>query len=121
VSCDQRRRGGIVVSHKGVWRCLRRQGLNTRAKRLSLVAGYAAAAEGGAGAELVEVVLDQRLDERCTAGDEDVTADLPLQLGFFQPPRSNPSAPPGSSITPSRVMNSDTTSFPITRLLLRRS
>jgi transposase len=35
--------GGIVVSHNGVWRCLRRHGLNTRQKRLSLVAGYAAA------------------------------------------------------------------------------
>jgi transposase InsO family protein len=34
--------GGILVSHNGVWRCLRRHGLNTRAKRLSLVAGYAA-------------------------------------------------------------------------------
>jgi transposase InsO family protein len=34
--------GGIVVSHNGVWRCLKRHGLNTRAKRLSLVAGYAA-------------------------------------------------------------------------------
>ena len=34
--------GGIVVSHNGVWRCLCRHGLNTRAKRLSLVAGYAA-------------------------------------------------------------------------------
>jgi transposase InsO family protein len=34
--------GGIRVSHNGVWRCLRRHGLNTRAKRLSLVAGYAA-------------------------------------------------------------------------------
>jgi transposase InsO family protein len=38
----QERWGGIVVSHNGVWRCLRRHGLNTRAKRLSLVAGYAA-------------------------------------------------------------------------------
>ena len=34
--------GGIVVSHNGVWRCLRRHGLNTRQKRLSLLAGYAA-------------------------------------------------------------------------------
>jgi transposase InsO family protein len=34
--------GGIVVSHNGVWRCLRRHGLNTRQRRLSLVAGYAA-------------------------------------------------------------------------------
>jgi transposase len=34
--------GGLVVSANGVWRCLRRHGLNTRAKRLSLVAGYAA-------------------------------------------------------------------------------
>jgi transposase InsO family protein len=33
---------GIAVSHNGVWRCLKRHGLNTRAKRLSLVAGYAA-------------------------------------------------------------------------------
>jgi transposase InsO family protein len=34
--------GGILVSHNGVWRVLRRHGLNTRAKRLSLVAGYRA-------------------------------------------------------------------------------
>ena len=34
--------GGIVVSPNGVWRCLRRHGLNTRAKRLSLIAGYRA-------------------------------------------------------------------------------
>lgn len=34
--------GGLVVSHNGVWRCLRRHGLNTRSKRLSLVSGYAA-------------------------------------------------------------------------------
>jgi transposase InsO family protein len=34
--------GGIVVSANGVWRCLCRHGLNTRAKRLSLVAGYRA-------------------------------------------------------------------------------
>ena len=34
--------GGIVVSANGVWRCLRRHGLNTRAKRLSLVAGHRA-------------------------------------------------------------------------------
>jgi transposase InsO family protein len=34
--------GGIVVSHNGVWRCLKRHGLNTRRQRLSLVAGYAA-------------------------------------------------------------------------------
>lgn len=34
--------GGIIVSPNGVWCCLRRHGLNTRAKRLSLVAGYRA-------------------------------------------------------------------------------
>jgi transposase InsO family protein len=34
--------GGIVVSPVSVWRVLRRHGLNTRSKRLSLVAGYAA-------------------------------------------------------------------------------
>ena len=34
--------GGLSVSANGVWRCLRRHGLNTRAKRLALVAGYAA-------------------------------------------------------------------------------
>jgi transposase InsO family protein len=34
--------GGIVVSPNGAWRVLRRHGLNTRAKRLSLVAGYRA-------------------------------------------------------------------------------
>jgi len=34
--------GGIVVSHNGVWRVLCRHGLNTRARRLSLVAGYRA-------------------------------------------------------------------------------
>ena len=34
--------GGIVVSPNGVWRTLRRHGLNTRAKRLALIAGYRA-------------------------------------------------------------------------------
>src|SRR5215218_6633552 len=34
--------GGIVVSANGVWKVLRRHGLNTRAKRLGLIAGYAA-------------------------------------------------------------------------------
>jgi transposase InsO family protein len=34
--------GGIIVSANGVWRVLRRHGLNTRTKRLSLVAGYRA-------------------------------------------------------------------------------
>ena len=34
--------GGLEVSANGVWLCLRRHGLNTRSKRLSLVAGYAA-------------------------------------------------------------------------------
>ena len=37
--------GGIRLSHNGVWRVLRRHGLNTRAKRLGLVAGYAAPPE----------------------------------------------------------------------------
>jgi transposase InsO family protein len=37
--------GGLKVSANGVWRVLKRHGLNTRAKRLGLVAGYAAPAE----------------------------------------------------------------------------
>lgn len=44
VSSELRREkwGGIVVSPNGVWKVLCRHGLNTRAKRLGLVAGYAA-------------------------------------------------------------------------------
>src|SRR5437660_12826642 len=34
--------GGIVVSPNGVWKVLCRHGLSTRAKRLGLIAGYAA-------------------------------------------------------------------------------
>jgi transposase len=34
--------GGLLVSPNGVWRVLRRHGLNTRARRLALVAGYRA-------------------------------------------------------------------------------
>lgn len=37
--------GGIRLSPNGVWRVLRRHGLSTRAKRLALVAGYAAPPE----------------------------------------------------------------------------
>ena len=37
--------GGIVLSPNGVWRVLRRHGLSTAAKRLGLVAGYAAPPE----------------------------------------------------------------------------
>jgi hypothetical protein len=39
------KRGGIVVSPNGVWKVLCRHGLNTRAKRLGLIAGYAAPSE----------------------------------------------------------------------------
>jgi transposase InsO family protein len=44
VSSELRRKkwGGIVVSPNGVWKVLSRHGLNTRAKRLALIAGYAA-------------------------------------------------------------------------------
>jgi transposase InsO family protein len=34
--------GGLRISANGIWRCLRRHGLNTRTRRLALVAGYAA-------------------------------------------------------------------------------
>jgi transposase InsO family protein len=34
--------GGLRLSPSGIWRILRRHGLNTRAKRLGLIAGYAA-------------------------------------------------------------------------------
>jgi transposase InsO family protein len=34
--------GVVIVSANGVWRCLCRHGLNTRGKRLSLIAGYRA-------------------------------------------------------------------------------
>jgi len=37
--------GGLALSPNGVWRVLRRHGLSTRAKRLGLVAGYAAPPE----------------------------------------------------------------------------
>ena len=37
--------GGILLSANGVWRVLGRHGLNTRAKRYGLVAGYAAPPE----------------------------------------------------------------------------
>jgi transposase InsO family protein len=44
ISAELRRAlwGGLEVSANGIWLCLRRHGLNTRSKRLSLVAGYAA-------------------------------------------------------------------------------
>ena len=37
--------GGLRISANGVWRVLKRHGLNTRRKRLALVAGYAAVYE----------------------------------------------------------------------------
>jgi transposase InsO family protein len=37
--------GGLRISANGVWRVLRRHGLNTRQKRLALIAGYAAVYE----------------------------------------------------------------------------
>lgn len=47
VSAELRRAkwGGYVISPSGVYRVLRRHGLNTRARRRSLVAGYAAGTE----------------------------------------------------------------------------
>jgi transposase len=38
--------GGLRISPNGVWRVLRRHGLNTRSRRLALVAGNAAATSG---------------------------------------------------------------------------
>jgi transposase len=55
--------GGLVVSGNGVWRCLRRHGLNTRAKRLSLVAGYAAPYEPPRPAPLEQHVEAERPGE----------------------------------------------------------
>jgi transposase InsO family protein len=45
VTLAQERWGGLAVSPNGVWRVLRRHGLNRRISRLSLVAGYAAPPE----------------------------------------------------------------------------
>jgi len=47
VSSELRREkwGGILVSPNGVWKVLCRHGLNTRARRLGLIAGYAATYE----------------------------------------------------------------------------
>jgi transposase InsO family protein len=59
--------GGLVVSANGVWRCLRRHGLNTRARRLSLVAGYAAPYE----------------PPRPTPTEQHVEAELPGELVGF--------------------------------------
>lgn len=44
ISAELRRErwGGLGISPNGAWRCLRRHGLSTRTRRLSLVAGYAA-------------------------------------------------------------------------------
>jgi transposase InsO family protein len=50
----QERWGGLVVSPNGVWRVLRRHGLNRRISRLSLVAGYAAPPEPEGPPEQVE-------------------------------------------------------------------
>lgn len=44
-SLGQERWGGMRISHNGVQRVLRRHGLQTRRKRLSLIAGYAAPPE----------------------------------------------------------------------------
>ena len=55
--------GGLLVSANGVWRCLRRHGLNTRAKRLSLVAGYAAPYEPPRPAPLEQHVEAERPGE----------------------------------------------------------
>src|SRR5262249_47348280 len=41
----RKKSGGLRISANGVWRVLRRHGLSTRTRRLSLVAGYAASYE----------------------------------------------------------------------------
>ncbi len=50
--------GGLQVSPNGVWRVLRRHGLNTRKQRLALVAGYAAPP----GPERPEAAPERHLD-----------------------------------------------------------
>src|SRR5437763_12146550 len=61
--------GGLVVSANGVWRCLCRHGLNTRGKRLSLGAGYAAPYEPPRPAPFEQRDPDPRrptADKRCS-------------------------------------------------------
>jgi len=53
--------GGIRLSPNGVWRILRRHGLNTRMKRLGLIAGYASPP----GPEKPEPQPEQHLDVKC--------------------------------------------------------
>src|SRR4051794_33686518 len=74
----QERWGGLAVSHNGVWRCLRRHGLNTRAKRLSPVAGYAALYQ----------------PPREPEPERHVEAERPGELG--RPPAGNNRSPAGN-------------------------
>ena len=72
--------GGIRLSPNGVWRVLRRHGLNTRRRRLGLIAGYAAtprtaASTRGAGTASGRVAaggagLDGLLLRRASAGHQ---------------------------------------------------
>jgi transposase len=95
-------RGGIVVSANGVWRCLRRHGLNTRAKRFSLVAGYRAPTSHRASASRSRT---SRSRGRASWSGSTATPPMPGPSSSSasratQPaprPPSSPAASPGSS------------------------
>ena len=59
-SLGQERWGGLRISHNGVQRVLRRHGLSTRRKRLSLIAGYAAPPEPERRPEPVRHIVAER-------------------------------------------------------------
>ena len=59
-SLGQERRGGLRISHNGITRVLRRHGLATRSKRLSLIAGYAAPPEPERRPEPVRHIVAER-------------------------------------------------------------
>jgi transposase len=91
--------GGIIVSPNGVWKVLCRHGLNTRAKRLGLIAGYAAPYEHP------EIPLQSStLTSRGLVSWSGSTASTSADCGALRA-RSG-SSPRSTSLPPSRGRNS---------------
>ena len=106
--------GGLKISPNGIWRVLKRHGLNTRRKRLALVAGYAAVYERKPAEPEPERHIEAtgRVSWSGSTASTSVVSPAPRAPSGSTPRSTWPPATPGPSCTPPRATPPPSTQAP---------